>query len=258
MGINRVSVGVQSLDDSVLKLIGRQHDSKTALSTLQHATQYFDNISADLIIGMPTQTEQSVLQSIDKVADYVTHISQYMLKLSKDVPMQHSVDSGKLFLPSDDATCDMYDMAYDRMQQLGFKRYEISNFARNNKCSIHNLKYWQRKEYLACGVGAYAYMDNIRYDNPNNILDYISGASQVNKVVLSTADALFEHIMLGFRLEQGFSIAEVNSLYGIDFMEKYQKQIAYLGNHLVFCGDRVAVNPQSMLLESAIARLFLD
>ncbi len=262
MGINRLSVGVQSLDDNVLRLIGRQHNSKTALSTLSNATKYFDNISADLIIGMPMQTLDSVLLSIGMVAEYVTHISQYMLKLSSGVSMQKSIDSGKLHLPSDDAICDMYDMAHSSLSRLGFKRYEISNFAKNDKCSIHNLKYWQRKEYLACGAGAYSYIDNIRYDNPNNIIDYIAGVNygggKANIVNLTDADSLFEHIMLGFRLEQGINLAEINHLYGIDFMSKYKKQIDYLGEHLIFDATNVAVNPKSMLLESAIAKMFLD
>ncbi|MFI3229255.1 MAG: radical SAM family heme chaperone HemW [Bacillota bacterium] len=261
MGINRISMGVQSLDDRVLKLIGRQHDAQTAISSLQDAHKYFDNVSADLIIGMPTQTMQSVISSIEEVSDYVTHISQYMLKLSRSVPMQADIDRGVLCLPSDDTTCDMYDLAYEKMRELGFKRYEISNFARENKVSLHNLKYWQRAENLACGAGAYSYIDNIRYDNPNNIIEYINGVNYgggaANAVTLTKEDALFEHIMLGFRLESGFDIAEINRIYDIDFVNKYAKPLNYLGSHLVIDNGRIAVNPKSMLLESAIARSFL-
>lgn len=260
-GVNRISVGVQTLNPFILKDIGRRHTPQEAIDTLKQAQALIGNVSADIMLGLPNQTVGDVQDSLGKVLPYCTHISQYMLKLSDDVPMSKAIACKKLTLPDDDAAADMYDAGYELMLKHSYKRYEISNFALDNYYSLHNLKYWNREQYIGIGAAAHSFIDGVRYDNPSDIRLYLdgnhTGNGKANAVILSQKDSLFEYIMLKLRTEQGFATQDINDRFGIDFERLYAKQLHELQGLLAITKDRVRIRADKMLLESYVARKFL-
>lgn len=261
LGINRVSIGVQSLDKAVLSLLGRRHSPETAIKTLNAAVEVFDNVSADLMLGLPTQTPQSVIKDIDIIAPIVKHVSAYLLKLSPQVPMSLDVKSGKTVLPDDDLTVDIYDAARAELKKFGLNRYEISNFAKVGYESRHNLKYWERVGYFAAGAAAHSFVDGTRYFNPSDINAYINGdnfgCDKGGKTDLTRDDALFETVMLALRLPKGIDINAVNAEYNIDFIYKYKEALKNLKDILVVENDRAYLKDDAFLLESYAAREFI-
>lgn len=261
LGINRISLGVQTLNDKLLGVIGRRHTSSVALNKLAELAGIFDNVSADLIIGLPGQTVKDVVYAVDNIAPLVKHLSMYMLKLSDTVPMAASVRGGNLVLPDDDLTVDMYEEAYARMTDYGLHRYEISNFARDGYASAHNLKYWLRQEYIGAGCSAHGFIGSLRYQNPSNLAQYIDGKrfgrGTAETLSVDKQTALFETIMLAFRLSEGLDVDAVNSAYNIDFEKLYSAQLKKLAPLLVHGNGRIAIRDDKLLLESAVAREFL-
>lgn len=261
LGINRVSIGVQSLDDVVLKTAGRLHDRAQALDALERAANLFSNVSADVMLGLPGQDIMSIEKTLTGVMPHVKHISIYLLKLSEGVPMAKSAAKGELTLPDDDVTADMYDAGYSLMQNNGFGRYEISNFAHVGYSCMHNQKYWNRQDYIGIGPAAHSFLDGVRYDNPADIKAYLDGAhlgnGRANAAILTPEDALFEYIMLKLRQEEGFCAEEISRLFHIDFYKEYQKELHSLRDILDVSGGRICMKQDKMLLESLAARAFL-
>ena len=147
-GVNRISIGVQSLSDENLKVIGRLHDANTAIEKIKLAKGFFDNVSCDLIIGLPFDTIDGVREEVRTLCPLVEHISMYELSVEKGTRLERMIQNGKVTLPSDDDTQSLFDAAFDEAEKSGFKRYEVSNFAKNDKISLHNFGYWTREEYL--------------------------------------------------------------------------------------------------------------
>lgn len=261
LGVNRVSIGVQTLNPQILKIIGRSHTPGQALDALERAAGIYPNVSADLMLGLPGQNVEDAGYALNKVMPFVNHISQYMLKLSDDTPMGRAVNGGSIALPDDDASADMYDAGYSIMRQNGYARYEISNFCKDKNYSLHNLKYWNREDYIGIGASAHSFIEGVRYENPSDLTSYLGGNhlgnGKANSIILSKGDALFEYIMLKLRLEDGFSIDEINGLFGIDFLARYDMEIKSLCGILEVSGGRVKMKKGKMLLESYAARRFL-
>ncbi len=260
-GIDRISLGIQSLNDKLLHIIGRAHDSRLALDTISNANKYFDKISCDLMLGLPNQSIGDVESSVSILSLLVNHISMYMLKLSDTVKMYRQVKNAELVLPDDDIVVDMYERAHCIMKCNGFSRYEISNFSTPNYESLHNLKYWNRDEYIGLGAAAHGFVNNRRYFNPSNIKEYVTGNNYGNDKVefeyIDTENAIFEKIMLALRLRKGINIKEINDEFNIDFKKRYAIQLANLANFLDINGDNIAIKKERFLLQSAIAREFI-
>ena len=261
LGVDRVSLGVQSLNDDILSLIGRKHNSQLAVDTILKATDCFEKVSCDLMIGLPQQSVEDVVYATDFLSKKVNHISMYMLKLSDTVPMYHQLIENKFTLPDDDFTVDMYDAAYSTMKSNGFVRYEISNFAKLGYESKHNLKYWKREEYIGLGAAAHGFVNNSRYFNPSSIDDYIHGknygSNNVNFEFIDKDNAIFEFIMLAFRLKDGIDVNLINKMFNISFFDKYAIQLKQLKDFLDISSTHIAIKEDKLLLESAIAREFL-
>lgn len=221
-GINRISIGVQSLNDFNLKGVGRLHDSAQAIQKLKLAGEYFDNISCDVIVGLPYDTTESVAFEIKTLAPLVTHMSVYALTLENGTPLYERVNEGKVILPSDDETADMLVVAEDVLKEYGLNKYEVSNFARQGMESRHNLGYWTGEEYLGLGAGAHSYVKtkdgkeplaaHIRFAEPRDINAYIAGINCADRFdavpraemnVLTDKDLWNEAVMLGLRTVRG-------------------------------------------------------
>ncbi len=220
LGVNRLSMGSQTFDDNVLKLIGRRHTSSDTIKAVENAkTAGFDNISLDLIYGLPDgvniKNDLNIITNLD-----IQHISTYGLKIEEG---SHFYIYPPKNLPDDDMQADMYLEINDYLSARGYQRYEISNFARKGFESRHNLNYWNNEEYYGFGAAAHGYVNGVRYSNFLSLKDYSqnpSGFAEVHKV--SQQEKLEEAIFLRFRKESGVNIEKINKDFEIDFDNKYK------------------------------------
>ncbi|MGI6013981.1 MAG: radical SAM family heme chaperone HemW [Oscillospiraceae bacterium] len=222
-GINRVSIGVQSANDDLLKLIGRRHTFRQAEQAVAAARSAgFRNISLDLIYGLPTQTKKDWADTLGRVmALRPEHISCYGLKLEKGTPMYDSYRNSAL-LPTDDEQADMYLYTVETLQQYGYQQYEISNFAFKGKESRHNLKYWNVEDYMGFGSGAHSYVNHTRYSYVRDVEAYIDGINEETSILdeyeyIDHFEHATEYIMLGMRRNRGISQEEYKTVYSGDF-----------------------------------------
>lgn len=214
LGINRLSIGVQSLNDDILKSIGRQHNCETALNCLKNATKIFDNVSIDLMVGLPYQTTEDIKTTIKSVLKYkINHLSCYALKVEPKTVLAKLLENKKIEIPADDECVDMFNVVKSLLKENGFERYEVSNFARNGYECKHNLGYWNREEYLGLGVSAFSMIGKIRFSNTMKIKSYINqykissefDNQKFNEEILNDLDIKNETIMLGLRLKEGIN-----------------------------------------------------
>ena len=208
-GVNRLSIGAQSANDDLLRLIGRRHSWHQVETAVKRARQAgFRNISLDLMFGLPSQTREDWAETLEKaVALRPTHLSCYGLRLEEGTPMYKQYLDSPL-LPSDDDQADMYLYAVDYLERHGYKQYEISNFAKRGFESRHNLKYWRCEEYVSFGASAHSYVGGLRYSYIRNVRGYISGVLGEKSIVdekekISLLAAAAEYIMLGMRTSYG-------------------------------------------------------
>ena len=205
-GVNRLSAGVQSLDDEVLKALGRRHDSQTAEKAIITAKQTgLVNISADIMLATPRQTADSLGETLERLNELpLAHISAYMLKIEPNTPFGRNPP----ILPDDDETADIYLRTVSALERYGFKQYEISNFARAGFECRHNLKYWHREEYLGIGAAAHSLYEGRRFYVERDAEGFISAERQRE---LSEGDipdereVYEEKVMLGLRLSEGIA-----------------------------------------------------
>lgn len=221
-GINRISIGVQSLDDANLKSVGRLHDRACAIEKIELARKYFDNVSCDIIVGLPYDTAEIVEKELKTLSGLVEHISVYALTLEEGTPLARRVKEGKILLPSDDEVADYLLTAENVLSKHGFNKYEVSNYSKSGKESLHNCGYWTDEEYLGLGAGAHSYIKTkdgktpltapIRFAHPRDMHAYIAGINcaeafdripRAEMTVLSEKDVWNERVMLGLRMTRG-------------------------------------------------------
>ena len=234
-GVNRISLGVQSANDDILRLIGRRHNYRQAVEAVKNIrAEGFDNLSIDLIYGLPTQSRADWADTLSNALTLMPeHLSCYGLKLEEGTSICKYQDSP--LLPSEDDQADMYLYMTDLMERYGYPQYEISNFSRPGKQSKHNLKYWQLDEYMGFGPAAHSYMGGVRYSYVRDLEKYIDGICNGSGIVdeyekIDKAECAAEYIMLGMRTTRGISKGEYFSFYrsGFDKIEyllsEYEKK----------------------------------
>lgn len=254
-GINRLSMGMQSSEQSVLKTLGRLHTFHQFAETFQEARRAgFENLSADVMYALPGQTVEGLLDTLQAlIALSPEHISMYGLKVEENTPFGRIGD--RLALPDEDTQCEMYERACELLEESGYHRYEISNFARDGYESRHNLRYWQREEYLGLGPAAHSFVDGVRYSYPRSIEDYISPLEQGRLpepdscVTLTPAEAKDEEIMLGLRLAKGIVTDD-------DLLHKCQSYLRY--GYMEQKGDRIAFTTKGFLVSNMILAELLE
>lgn len=209
-GYNRISFGVQSGVDSELRALTRSHTAAQARDAIRDARRAgFTNLSADLMLGIPRQTKESLTQSVRFLCDLaVTHISAYLLKIEEGTPFYAEQD--RLALPDEDLTADLYLAAVDELSRCGYEQYEISNFARDGMVCRHNLLYWDTREYLGLGPAAHSLIGTDRLAYPRDIKSYLRG-EQPEKI--DEGGDLEEYIMLRLRLAEGLAFDEAGARY---------------------------------------------
>ncbi|MDP3447118.1 MAG: radical SAM family heme chaperone HemW [Eubacteriales bacterium] len=230
-GINRLSIGLQSTHDALLSNIGRIHTFAQFLDTLKSARNAgFTNINVDLMHGLPTQTLKQYKDSLKTICDLgVQHVSAYSLILEEGTPLYSSVHSGEVSLPDEDLVADMQDASIDDLEERGYHRYEISNFAQEGFACRHNLNYWHNGEYLGLGLAAHAAVRQkrwTRFANVGTLEEYERLLSRGKRPLAETLrlnprDEMFECVMLGLRLTQGVDRAAFLARFGLDVVEAY-------------------------------------
>ncbi len=235
IGINRLSFGVQSFDDSELQMLGRTHSAQEAREAIDAAYGAgFSNVSLDLIAGLPGQLPETWSRNVtEALALRPEHISVYLLELYKDAPLQHRIEHGELKAIDDELTVSMYFELLERAASSGYDQYEISNWARPGYESRHNLKYWQGAPYWALGVSAAGYDGRTRWSNTRNIHDYLErierGESPVaEQVPLSEDDLQSESLFLKLRLRDGVNLDSHKREFGVDVRSRYGEELVRL------------------------------
>lgn len=228
-GINRLSIGLQSTNNSLLKQIGRIHTYEQFLNTCKMAKKVgFNNINVDLMLGLPNQTISDLKNSIEEVIRLKpNHISVYSLILEEGTKLFDLVDNGKVKLPEEQLERQMYWYVKDKLELSGYSHYEISNFAKSGKESKHNLNCWNQEEYIGFGIAAHSYFNNKRYSNTENIENYIRNIYANNfkeNIIVHELQDLEEkkkeYMLLGLRKIEGVSISK--------FKEKFVDNPIYL------------------------------
>ena len=250
--INRLSIGSQTFDDKLLHLIGRRHNSAKIIETVKNAKSAgFNNISLDLIYGLPTQTISGIKKDLNKFLELdIQHISTYGLKIEGGSYWGNNPPQN---LPDDDIQADMFELINNTISHAGFKRYEVSNFAKKGYESRHNLMYWNNEEYYGFGVSAHGYVDGIRYSNYESLEKYMeTPTNHEYGKFLTDLEKLEEEIFLGFRKTEGLNISKIKDKYNIDFEKKYQKVLDKYSDFFVKTQQGYAFNERGMMLSNEI------
>ena len=239
-GVNRVSLGVQSFDDKESASVGRLHKRSTVINDIARLrTAGISNISVDLIAGLPHQTRESWDASLNEIISLdVPHASIYMLEIDDDSRLGRELIAGGQkyhahFVPDEDLTADMYEIAGDRLNAAGIRQYEISNFARAGFESEHNLKYWTRHPYLGFGVDAHSMLHSavagsaVRFSNSDSLEKYLACAAKPSTLI-SSEGALQEAFFLGLRMNKGVDLRTVELQFGENQVGAYNQGISEL------------------------------
>ena len=244
LGINRLSIGAQSFDEKELSVCGRIHSPKDIYDCVKNARNAkFDNVSLDLIYGLPEQTKEGLFKNLEQAFSLdVDHISLYGLKIEDGTPFWY--DRHSLKLPDEDTESEMYFEAVDILRMAGFRQYEISNFAKKHKACKHNLRYWNCDEYLGFGPAAHSYFGGKRFSFKRDIKLYCDSFDENVKVSETLIDEyvdippqarVAEYVMLRFRLFEGVNLAKFYKRFGRSFEEMYyDKMRPYINSgHIV-------------------------
>ena len=259
IGFNRVSLGIQTFDDEILRIIGRAHNAQRTIDSVKEAIAAgFSNISTDFIYGLPNQTLESFTNDLKQSVDLgVNHISLYGLKIDDECKFSLNPPEN---LPDDDQQADMYLAAIGFMKDSGFVHYEISNFCKENYHSRHNLMYWDSSEYYGFGAGAHGYIDGVRYANYCCLEEYRMKYKQREVCLyLAKNNMLEEKIFLGFRKGVGIDVAEINDKFGLDFVSKYSKVLEKYtkSGHIIQTEKGYKLSENGFLLSNIILAEFI-
>lgn len=244
LGFDRISFGVQSLNDAELKVIGRVHNAAEALEAIELAKQAgFKRINADVIYGLPGQTMASLKETLTRLCSTgIEHLSVYGLIVEDGTPLQKMTEAGKIILPDEDEAAAMYEFVQEFLKTQGFERYEISNYARDKAYSCHNLVYWHYYPYAAFGAGACGFCGSARFTAAAKVQNYIqliqSGGQLYDKEELPVPVQFEEFMFMNLRKKSGVSLTEAKQRFGIDVMEKYGAEMKLYIEHNLLSFDK--------------------
>lgn len=265
-GINRFSIGLQSINPKILKEMGRTHTSEDFQKIVNEIREYgIKNISADIILGYPTQKLSDIKDVVNFLIKLqIPHISTYMLQVENGTPLKTLVDKGAVALPDEDTVVEMYNYVYETLSKNGYARYELSNFAKPTYESYHNSVYWKRNDYLGVGLAAHSYIDGTRFANTEKIIeyaDYIENKQEIPIEIcktLSIEEKKEEFVMLSLRTKDGINLEEYKNEFGENLAFKKKDTIAKLikmgfliltnDNHLI-CSSKGFLVLNKLILE---------
>ena len=227
--VNRLSIGIQSFYEDDLKMMNRAHNSVEAKKCLEEATKYFENISLDLIYGIPGMSDEMWKQNIQTALDFgIPHISSYALTVEPKTALSKLIQTGKIAEPQDEAASNHFMILVEMLQNNGFIHYELSNFGKENYFSKNNSAYWLGKKYIGIGPSAHSYDGEKRGWNVANNSLYLKSIQEnvlpVETEILTVSDRYNEYIMTGLRTIWGVSLDRIENEFGLDYLNYLQKQ----------------------------------
>ncbi|MDO8316503.1 MAG: radical SAM family heme chaperone HemW [Flavobacterium sp.] len=258
--INRLSIGIQSFFEEDLQLMNRAHNSAEAKKCLEEATQYFDNISLDLIYGIPRMSNEKWKQNIETALSFgIPHISSYALTVEPKTALNKLIQTGKIEVPKDEVAQEHFAILVETLEANDFIHYELSNFGKVNYFSKNNSAYWLGKKYIGIGPSAHSYNGVSRSWNISNNSLYLKSI-QEDKLpneteILSTADRYNEYVMTGLRTIWGISLDRIKTEFGSEYLEYLNKQTQkFLDDDLVFIKNNILKpTPKGKFLTDGIA-----
>ena len=260
MGVNRLSIGLQSADDRELEVLGRLHDFADFQKTYSEARRAgFDNISVDLMYGLPDQTLENFERSLRAVAELSPeHISSYLLKIEEGTAFARREST--LSLPDEDTQFEMYTLMTNFLADMGYDKYEVSNFARAGFESRHNVGYWTGREYIGFGVAAHSLFGGERFGNSRDLGAFLAGEDIVcERERISDTDAAFEFVMLGMRMGKGIDISEYERRFCRDFDADFPSAEKFEAHSLLKReGERLFFTDEGFFVSNTILAQFLE
>jgi oxygen-independent coproporphyrinogen-3 oxidase len=265
-GVNRLSIGVQAFQDDLLASINRNHRESDIKVMIAHARELgFENISIDLMFGLPNQTLSMFKESIEKAISLQTeHISAYSLQVEPKTVFYIRQQKGKLKLPAQELEAEMFQVLIDEMKRNNFNQYEISNFSNTNYESKHNLTYWYNQEYYGFGAGAHSYLQNKRIANAGPLKKYMSlldqsGLPHVTTHLVTTSESMEEEMFLGLRKLKGVSKKVFKEKYGEELESVFAEQVIKLQARdlLVDDGEFVKLTGKGIFLGNEVFQEFI-
>jgi len=251
-GINRISMGLQSANDSELEMLGRIHNFKEFLASYELLRKTgFDNINTDIMYGLPYSNDNTLLKTLDELKKLdCEHISAYALTLSENTPIYKK----NYEYPTDDEVFSQYMLTNEALS--GYDHYEISNYAKIP--SRHNLKYWTNKTYIGFGVGAHSYFNNQRWENISDIKKYIEKRGKLNLQIVTEEDRYFEYIMLSLRLKSGLDLEHIKNEFKIDFLENHKAKIEknIESGYMIRENNRISLTEKGFFVSNSIISSF--
>ncbi|MFH1644047.1 MAG: radical SAM family heme chaperone HemW [bacterium] len=259
LGINRLSLGIQVLDDEVLQNLGRTQKTQDVLNLMTIASKYFDNISVDLILGLPGVNNLIWFNTLKTIASWpVNHVSVYFLTVYEKTKLYFRVKSGEIILPSEKENIFLYKKSIDFLRKHGFEQYEISNFAKSGFRSIHNIAYWDREPYKGFGLSASSFDGKRRFINYKNLPLYVKNSSTgatFNVEDLTKEQEYLETLMLGLRQNKGVGLQHMLYLLkNSSFKNKFLENIKFLESEglVKTDGKNIQLTLKGMFLENEV------
>ena len=255
VGANRISLGVQSMSNDTLSLIGRAHDSTVAREAIEATLNVFKNLSVDVMIGLPMESIDDSVSTVERLLDYpITHVSAYSLKLEKGTPLYIGRKSYDFLSDDDQAKC--YEEIVNLLHSRGISRYEVSNFALEGYESRHNLKYWHREDYIGLGASAHSSIGECRYHHTSDIDAYILSPKRRYKKVIAQDDIIAEYVMLGFRTTEGVRLSSLRDM-GVDVFERYSAPLKKWERCLNITENSISIKDEYLYCMNQIAVDFI-
>lgn len=265
VGVNRLSVGIQSFFEEELHQMNRAHTAQDAYSVMEEVKKHFDNFSLDLIYGMPGSNLERWQKNIDIALSFSPpHISSYALTVEENTALAYQVEKGQVALLPEEMVAQQFDRLVSSLTEAGFDHYELSNFGLPHYHSVNNSSYWQGKPYLGIGPSAHSFYANQRSWNIANNKKYIQGIQtkqpSIEREELSKIDQYNEFVMTGLRTKKGVALREIKKRFGVKFSQLFEEQVEkhLINQDLFWDGDTVKVSQKAKFLVDGIASdLFL-
>lgn len=261
LGINRLSIGVQSLKDTVLQGLNRHQTKIDVISLLQKTESIFENVSVDFIVGLPgVSSDEWKAMILEAMSWPITHISVYFLMVHEKTPLYFKIKQKSVVLPPDDEIIDLYYWTVDILEQHGFHRYELSNFAKKGFESRHNQAYWERKGYKGFGLGACSFNGQFRFQNNKNLRNYFDAVQQEQGLIyeaeeITSQQVSVEKIMLGLRQAKGVDIGDVVRDFSLEQQQHFKEKSDWLEKQGLVKQEkgRLFLTPRGFVVENEVA-----
>ena len=260
VGVNRLSVGIQSFHEEELKLMNRAHNAQEAFDVLNRIQGLYDNFSLDLIFGLPNSTLESWQKNVEYALQFnPAHISSYLLTVEPKTVLNHQIDNKQIEVLGEEDILTQFNFLIDRLQAKGYDHYELSSFGKIGFRSVNNTAYWSEKPYLGIGPSAHSFNGETRSWNISNNAQYLKGISIgkpfIQREKLSVTDRYNEYIMIGLRMQNGISLDYIEKNFGSDYKKLLIKgvQLQIASQVLYWDGDLLKVSRNAMMLVDGLA-----